>query len=159
MIPRHADDRDRPIRPKGIGPRERRTLAARHRLESARRAFKSQVSVLLHRVFALCLIGYCLHMWLPVAREPFLPLPRFGVVEVAILTVVTFAAIALGAAVFVRARWLLSRAYRALRERVIPPTPICLQCGYGLAGLPVEDDGCVTCPECRAAWAAAEQAS
>lgn len=29
---------------------------------------------------------------------------------------------------------------------------ICAACGYRLDDLPVEDDGCVVCPECGAAW-------
>jgi len=28
----------------------------------------------------------------------------------------------------------------------------CGQCGYCLRDLPVQDDGCVVCPECRSAW-------
>jgi len=31
---------------------------------------------------------------------------------------------------------------------------ICASCGYSLKGLPDESDGCVTCPECGAAWRA-----
>ncbi len=29
---------------------------------------------------------------------------------------------------------------------------VCAACEYGLGGLAVEDDGCVVCPECGAAW-------
>lgn len=35
----------------------------------------------------------------------------------------------------------------------------CVSCGYELAGLPVEADGCTVCPECRAAWRIAGLAS
>lgn len=30
----------------------------------------------------------------------------------------------------------------------------CLACGYALDGAPVEDDGCLQCPECGSAWKA-----
>ncbi len=29
---------------------------------------------------------------------------------------------------------------------------LCLCCGYGLAGVPPQQDGCTVCPECGAAW-------
>ncbi|MEZ6243093.1 MAG: hypothetical protein R3B57_08625 [Phycisphaerales bacterium] len=29
---------------------------------------------------------------------------------------------------------------------------LCASCGYSLGGLTPEHDGCVVCPECRAAW-------
>lgn len=28
----------------------------------------------------------------------------------------------------------------------------CASCGYSLAGIPREDDGCTVCPECASAW-------
>lgn len=56
--------------------------------------------------------------------------------------------------------WLMGRLVRwtAMRrvERNIAPTLVaggfCGACGYSLAGLIAEGDGCVVCPECGAAW-------
>ena len=35
----------------------------------------------------------------------------------------------------------------------------CASCGYDLIGLPVENDGCTTCPECARAWRIPVQAA
>ncbi len=45
------------------------------------------------------------------------------------------------------------RRFRRLVE-VYLSTGRCASCGYMLAGLAMEGDGCVVCPECGAAWRA-----
>lgn len=41
------------------------------------------------------------------------------------------------------------------RARALLKRGVCGSCLYRLKGLPVEDDGCVVCPECGAAWRSA----
>lgn len=44
------------------------------------------------------------------------------------------------------------RRYRREMAASYVAEGICASCGYSLRGLPDEPDGCVTCPECGAAW-------
>jgi len=44
------------------------------------------------------------------------------------------------------------RVVGRLRRGPTEPPTACLVCGQSLADLRVEDDGCVTCTECAAAW-------
>ena len=44
-----------------------------------------------------------------------------------------------------------------LLARAIGAEGLCAACHYGLEAIPVEDDGCVVCPECGAAWRREEE--
>ena len=47
--------------------------------------------------------------------------------------------------------WAAWRGAKAARRAYLAGS-VCPSCGYGLAGLPVEADRCVVCPECSGAW-------
>lgn len=48
--------------------------------------------------------------------------------------------------------YLLTRWEAGLRRRYLLRAHICAACGYPLANLPPQEDGCTPCPECSAAW-------
>jgi hypothetical protein len=64
-----------------------------------------------------------------------------------------FSAIILGVGLL--AGWSAARVNNSRRiARELVGKGFCPQCGYSLSGARVEDDGCVTCPECQGAWRA-----
>lgn len=79
-------------------------------------------------------------------------LVREGVVAVAVLLLL----VGLGCWTLAILRpVMLPREHRRKREQfraLLYADPYCVVCGYALAGLAIEPDGCVICPECGAAW-------
>ena len=50
------------------------------------------------------------------------------------------------------ARWFIIKAGARRRAHAIASRGFCPSCGYAMAGLHVEPDGCTVCPECGSAW-------
>jgi hypothetical protein len=46
----------------------------------------------------------------------------------------------------------ITRKHAAGLAQAMAKAGCCASCGYGLAGLTPQGDGCVVCPECEAAW-------
>lgn len=74
-----------------------------------------------------------------------------------VAAVLGFGLFVLGGAGVCRVEWLLRRAIRREQTRIealggITRLTRCMACGYDLAGLGIDDDGCTVCPECGAAW-------
>jgi Flp pilus assembly protein TadB len=68
----------------------------------------------------------------------------------------TFLIIAAGCVVAMVAwRRSLRRELERLERARLELPPMCPACRYELAGLPVDQDRCVVCPECGGAWRAA----
>ena len=63
-----------------------------------------------------------------------------------LLITVGIVAVAIGATLTTRAVALRSARAKCLH------LGLCPSCGYTLAGLPTEADGCTKCPECGAGW-------
>ncbi|GJM18983.1 MAG: hypothetical protein DHS20C14_11960 [Phycisphaeraceae bacterium] len=135
--------------------RERRVLRREHEIQLEDRssisprtqAGRAYLALFLWNTFGLmavlivaCLVGYL------VAQAIGLWLPR-SVWSSHVLPAMLIAASGLGS---VYGIWLpvvqrLTRPVHLAQER-------CIACGYRLQGLTREDDGCVVCPECGAAW-------
>ncbi|MFM9996642.1 MAG: hypothetical protein ACKVU4_12690 [Phycisphaerales bacterium] len=54
--------------------------------------------------------------------------------------------------------WASWRGAKAARRAYLAGS-VCPSCGYSLAGLPAEGDGCTVCPECSGAWRVAVTAT
>ncbi len=65
---------------------------------------------------------------------------------------VIFVGSALSFAFFVVGVWFTNRDFYEKAARRMDHGPNCSSCWYDLSGQTPEDDGCVVCPECGAAW-------
>ncbi len=140
---RIRDDRGRPValcRVDGLGPD----------VDAGVRAAADAANPLRMRRFAPGLLGVTalflvMNLLRRVRGASRTPLVTEALFQAASL--VTSAAVLLGLA-WVYARWhgakMVRRAYLA--------GSVCPSCGYSLAGLPAETDGCTVCPECSGAW-------
>lgn len=79
-------------------------------------------------------------------------------ISVAFLFVGVFAIFVVGAGfIFWMLWWFISGRQQAADGLIARGT--CASCEYEIAGLPIEGDGCVVCPECGAAWKVMEPTS
>lgn len=69
------------------------------------------------------------------------------------MAIVVFGSAAAVFGLFLVSNWINAIAWRGTRARTAcVRARICPACGYDLAGLDRQADGCTPCPECGAAW-------